>query len=393
VALALVAIGATGQLVLASTQANSDFDFFYFVRQWPGSFCSEHKCPLFRKPDWYRFTIHGLWPNYNAGGWPEFCDKDKAFDESLIDDLVPQMELAWPSYMDDSDSENFWAHEWNKHGTCALAELPSEHKYFKTVLKLHWKYDLMAALEDADITPSDKARYGKAQLEDAIRKAYGVDALIHCSQDGKLTEIWMCIDKDLKPFDCKASAADTSHCKEILMPVPAGAHKKILAEDGASEDDQDRERDEDHDHDSDHDHDHDEGRDDDDDEQEDEDEERGQHSYTIDAATQTEAADALAAQQAAARAARPHLQRSSDPGIARVLIIASAGIVMVAIMAVTVAASWAKRGTADGRTQQQQQSLVIDQRRVHYVQAEPAQAQATADVEGGELQQPLLPKP
>lgn len=29
-----------------------------------------------------------------------------------------------------------------RHGTCALSVMPSEHKYFKKVLKLNWRYSL-----------------------------------------------------------------------------------------------------------------------------------------------------------------------------------------------------------------------------------------------------------
>jgi ribonuclease I len=39
------------------------------------------------------------------------------------------------------------AHEWNKHGTCALRELPSEHKFFKTVVNLNWKINLEVRLD------------------------------------------------------------------------------------------------------------------------------------------------------------------------------------------------------------------------------------------------------
>lgn len=45
-----------------------------------------------------------------------------------------------PSYMD--SNEKFWEHEWSRHGTCALKVLPSERRFFKTVLNLHKRYDL-----------------------------------------------------------------------------------------------------------------------------------------------------------------------------------------------------------------------------------------------------------
>ncbi len=56
-----------------------------------------------------------------------------------VDDLLDDLDNVWPSYMDSQDSEAFWAHEWNKHGTCALAQLPSQHKFFKKVIKLNYR--------------------------------------------------------------------------------------------------------------------------------------------------------------------------------------------------------------------------------------------------------------
>ena len=88
----------------------------------------------------FRFNIHGLWPNYKDGTWPQFCDKDYAFSESEIADLEGALDQEWPSF--GGGNEGFWAHEWDKHGTCALSVVRSEHSFFKTVLRLHWKYDL-----------------------------------------------------------------------------------------------------------------------------------------------------------------------------------------------------------------------------------------------------------
>lgn len=107
----------------------------------------------------FHFTIHGLWPNYKDGGWPEFCDSENTFDESKIEDLKEQMEEEWPSFMGNNDDAVFWKHEWEKHGTCATDVLPDEHKYFKTVLKLHYRYNLevclfVLSLASNRITPS-----------------------------------------------------------------------------------------------------------------------------------------------------------------------------------------------------------------------------------------------
>ncbi|CAI0425546.1 unnamed protein product [Linum tenue] len=63
-----------------------DFDFFYFVQQWPGAYCdSRQRCfyPKTGKPT-ADFGIHGLWPNYKNGAYPSNCDRDSVFHESQV---------------------------------------------------------------------------------------------------------------------------------------------------------------------------------------------------------------------------------------------------------------------------------------------------------------------
>lgn len=52
-----------------------------------------------------------------------------------IYDLLPDLERVWPSWS--SGDEQFWEHEWSRHGTCAAAVLGSERAFFKAVLRLH----------------------------------------------------------------------------------------------------------------------------------------------------------------------------------------------------------------------------------------------------------------
>ncbi|WJZ81323.1 hypothetical protein VitviT2T_001172 [Vitis vinifera] len=69
---------------------SQDFDFFYLVQQWPGSYCdSKQSCcyPTTGKPD-ADFGIHGLWPNYRDGSYPSNCDSNNPYDESEISDLI-----------------------------------------------------------------------------------------------------------------------------------------------------------------------------------------------------------------------------------------------------------------------------------------------------------------
>ncbi|GLC48244.1 hypothetical protein PLESTB_000074700 [Pleodorina starrii] len=189
------------------------FDYFLLVRQWPGSYCSKHSCTLLHNRG-YHFTIHGLWPNYDDGTWPQFCDASNKFDEDKLEDLMDELESEWPSTMD--SDENFWEHEWSKHGTCSVGIFPTEHSYFSNVLKLHRRYDLAAALRKADIVPDKHKVYRAKDLADAIHDEYGVRPVVHC-YDKELSEIWMCFDKDLVPYSCDEAHIGNT-CQQLTIP-------------------------------------------------------------------------------------------------------------------------------------------------------------------------------
>ena len=52
-----------------------------------------------------------------------------------ITPVLPLMEQDWPSYY--GPNQEFWAHEWEKHGTCAEDVFPTQLAYFNTTLALH----------------------------------------------------------------------------------------------------------------------------------------------------------------------------------------------------------------------------------------------------------------
>ncbi|XP_072991532.1 ribonuclease 1-like [Typha latifolia] len=185
-------------IVLVSSSAK-DFDFFYFVQQWPGSYCdTKRSCcyPVTGKPD-ADFGIHGLWPNYNDGSYPSNCDPDSPFDSRKIKDLMPQMKENWPTLAcPRGDGLKFWAHEWDKHGTCSESVL-DQHSYFETALNLQKKVNILTALLNAGIEP-DGRFYSLTSIKNAIKLATGITPGIECNRDEsgntQLLEIYLCVD-------------------------------------------------------------------------------------------------------------------------------------------------------------------------------------------------------
>lgn len=184
-----------------------DFDFFYFVQQWPASYCdTKRSCcyPTTGKPA-EDFSIHGLWPNRDDGTWPQNCDTDSTFEESEVSDLMSRMQKDWPSLAcPSSDGVRFWTHEWEKHGTCSLLK---QHKYFETALELKAKANLLRVLKHAGIEPNRKL-YDLESIKKAVREAMGYTPFVECNVDNRsrnhqLYQVYLCVDSSATKFiDC-----------------------------------------------------------------------------------------------------------------------------------------------------------------------------------------------
>ncbi|OJJ50253.1 hypothetical protein ASPZODRAFT_59078 [Penicilliopsis zonata CBS 506.65] len=151
------------------------------------------------------WTIHGLWPDYCDGDYGEYCDYSPEYDdvETLLEeqgltDLLTYMETYWVS--DDETAAEFWAHEWNAHGTCINTIEPSCYTdyttgeevgdFFQQVVTLFKGLDTYTALANAGITPSDTETYTAAEIQAALADIHGgYEVTLLCS-DNKLESIY-----------------------------------------------------------------------------------------------------------------------------------------------------------------------------------------------------------
>jgi len=54
-------------------------------QEWPGSFCDGKKgCRWPSVEPTKGWLLHGLWPEFNNGSWPEYCDPNYPFNMTLI---------------------------------------------------------------------------------------------------------------------------------------------------------------------------------------------------------------------------------------------------------------------------------------------------------------------
>jgi ribonuclease T2 len=190
------------------------FDFYVLSLSWSPSFCaaaaergggngSSLQCGA--RP--YSFVVHGLWPQYTKG-FPERCQVpaprlNRAIVSSMLD-LMPAPRLIF--------------NEWDKHGTCA--GLPAR-AYFDVVRNARAAVKIPPEYVDVEqpltVTP------------DAVKEAF-VKANSGLSADGlavecdkkRLTEVRICLSKELQFRDCADVARRSCRRDQLLMPPLRG---------------------------------------------------------------------------------------------------------------------------------------------------------------------------
>jgi ribonuclease T2 len=215
-------------LLMAGTAAAQDrrqnqpgkFDFYVLSLSWAPSFCDaaferapDRPPPPECGPRAYPFVVHGLWPQYEMG-FPEFCQQpaprlDRSVVSSMID-LMPAPRLIF--------------NEWDKHGTCSGL---SSHAYFETVRKAR----ALVKIPDDYIEPAHEITLAPAEVGDAFVKANPglTRASIAVSCDAKrLTEVRICIGKDLAFHDCPDVEQHSCRRAQIVMP-PLRSERKAAA--------------------------------------------------------------------------------------------------------------------------------------------------------------------
>ncbi|KAH9812968.1 ribonuclease T2 [Teratosphaeria destructans] len=142
--------------------------------------------------------IHGLWPDFCDGSYTSYCDESRQYTNisCILEsygkyDLLAYMREFWKN--DNGDDEEFWQHEWGKHGTCYTTLQPScfPHytpqeevvAFFEQVVHQFDRLPTYTYLAAAGILPSTTETYTNARIMAALNAARGVNATIECDDD------------------------------------------------------------------------------------------------------------------------------------------------------------------------------------------------------------------
>jgi ribonuclease T2 len=190
------------------------FDFYVLSLSWSPSFCAaaaerrnggtpSMQCGA--RP--YSFVVHGLWPQY-VKGFPEYCQVPsprlyRGIVSSMLD-LMPAPHLIY--------------NEWDKHGTCSGL---APRDYFDTVRKARAAVKIPPEYIDL----KEPLSVAPAAIEEAFMKANpGLPEngfAIECDKK-RLTEVRICLTKDLQFRDCDEIVRRSCRREQLLMPPLRG---------------------------------------------------------------------------------------------------------------------------------------------------------------------------
>jgi ribonuclease T2 len=214
VLLIAVGLGSAGAQEQQNQRRNQpgEFDFYVLSLSWSPSFCREseergrssnEQCR--GRP--YSFVVHGLWPQYERG-FPRDCEVpsprlSREITTSMLD-LMPARGLIY--------------HEWDQHGTCSGLEAQG---YFDLIRKARETVKIpenYAGLRST-LTVSPE------EVEEAFVKSnpglsHGAVS-VTCSST-RLSEVRICLSKDLKFRDCEENERRACRREKLIMPPVRG---------------------------------------------------------------------------------------------------------------------------------------------------------------------------
>ena len=181
------------------------FDYYLLTLSWSPTYCLVHT-----EDRWecggrgYGFVLHGLWPQFDSGGYPQNCLADST--------LSPAAEAAGRSVF---PSPRLMLHEWQRHGTCSGLDAVS---YFRTADKALAAVRIPGQLS----APAASVALTSGQIAAAFRavnpRIPENGLTVACSR-GELSEVRLCLSRDLTFRSCGRRVRNS--CPAIPIEVPS----------------------------------------------------------------------------------------------------------------------------------------------------------------------------
>jgi ribonuclease T2 len=197
-----------GQSQSSSDNTPGQFDYYLLTLSWAPQFCATNpngRSSLECSPSKHMgLVVHGLWPQYNNGSWPQDCSSTPPVSQSTVNHMLPMM-----------PDKSLIQHEWEKHGTCSGLSMKD---YFGAIEKVYSGLKV----PDEFKRPSDKAESNPGDIEAAFASANNAPKAafrVTCPQQD-FSAVQMCLDKDFQYMACPTTQKDCRANQIQVRPVP-----------------------------------------------------------------------------------------------------------------------------------------------------------------------------
>lgn len=184
------------------------FDYYVLSLSWSPTYCQSDKgrgnkmqCGTSKR---FGFIVHGLWPQFEHNGWPEFCTTPHRLSASLINNMLDLM-----------PSKSLIRHQWDKHGSCSGLTPEEFFAQIRTArVSLKMPYPTSNSNSKINISPGEIASQFRVK-----NPSLAANSLIITCDNKRLKEVRICLDKNLNPRQCSASTGGSCRKNSIRMPL------------------------------------------------------------------------------------------------------------------------------------------------------------------------------
>ncbi|SEE47488.1 ribonuclease T2 family protein [Pseudomonas kilonensis] len=206
IVLTLGSMGAANARESGNARAQSVagvFDYYLLALSWSPTFCLTHQKDAQCSGKGYGFVLHGLWPQYTRGGWPQSCAPQ-----------VPLTAAEQQKGLTLFPTRKLMAHEWSKHGTCsglgAMGYLEVADKALGAV-KIPPQ---LQAFNSSYYFAADEI----IRLFRQSNPGIAPDGIAVICSGPQLSEVRVCMDKDLAFAACGRGVRTQCRAGEIRVP-------------------------------------------------------------------------------------------------------------------------------------------------------------------------------
>jgi ribonuclease T2 len=212
ISLLALLIASAGSLAVAKSHGSSEgrpghFDYYLLSLSWSPSYCALHPTDEQQcGSKGYGFVLHGLWPQYRSGGWPQDCRAAGGPDEKTIEQMLAIM-----------PSRHLIEHEWETHGTCSGLDAKG---YFALADDAFSRIKIPKALVAPKSDPGMSADDIVKAFEDVNPGLEDGMVSVNCRDGAELEEVHICVDKDnLSVRSCGGRVRNSCRVGNLRIPA------------------------------------------------------------------------------------------------------------------------------------------------------------------------------